>query len=282
MTSSCHAKVDWSEPCLPSCVRRPAQVWQDASGGVDDGSFESLPQEEQDEYCEVACMELAAFLAWLLSQSSGRGAAGVLADARRRKGVLEEVEQAWAALSEESKNDWLPADYEAFLRGAWIQDASSTSSQSAPSTPQRASAPKRRISVKSPESSWKLRKEEQASPLKASPSKVLMPAKPRRQRIRGKSSASDCQPGASVPATASKLKPRARLQARRAGNETSDEVQDFAAVGTAAKEDHTCTVELREGQGSKASIEVSVTEASRLADMIWSMSQPDAVKFPKL
>eukprot|EP00930_Biecheleria_cincta_P003008 TRINITY_DN103949_c0_g1_i1.p1 TRINITY_DN103949_c0_g1~~TRINITY_DN103949_c0_g1_i1.p1 ORF type:complete len:239 (+),score=51.12 TRINITY_DN103949_c0_g1_i1:32-718(+) len=122
----------WSHPCLPrSAVRRPWQVWRDTisdcDGGTDDRNektFELLPHGERQEYLEVAMMELAAFLAWLISKASGCSSAEeVLSKLGRRQGMLAEVELAWASLPDEAKAAYVPSDFSAFLARAWAPPA---------------------------------------------------------------------------------------------------------------------------------------------------------------
>ncbi|CAE7915475.1 unnamed protein product [Symbiodinium necroappetens] len=71
--------------------------------------------ETGEEAYEVACMELAAFLAWLIAQARARRATEVLADMKSRRGLLAEVATSWMRLPDDAKMDWIPSDHHAFL-----------------------------------------------------------------------------------------------------------------------------------------------------------------------
>eukprot|EP00439_Symbiodinium_sp_Y106_P075179 s498_g14.t2 len=64
---------------------------------------------DQEAY-EVACMELAAFLAWLIAQAHARRATEVLADMKSRRGLLAEVATSWMRLPDDAKMEWIPSE----------------------------------------------------------------------------------------------------------------------------------------------------------------------------
>eukprot|EP00930_Biecheleria_cincta_P071324 TRINITY_DN58841_c0_g1_i1.p1 TRINITY_DN58841_c0_g1~~TRINITY_DN58841_c0_g1_i1.p1 ORF type:complete len:382 (-),score=81.82 TRINITY_DN58841_c0_g1_i1:99-1190(-) len=109
---------------LPKSIRKPWQVWWDdavpAQAFHDSQAreaFEALSEEHRCEYYAIFHMEAAAFFAWLISKAGTRASSSsaLLDELRRRRGVWEEVEQAWDALSDEAKAAWVPADQDAFL-----------------------------------------------------------------------------------------------------------------------------------------------------------------------
>ncbi|CAE7201132.1 unnamed protein product [Symbiodinium natans] len=96
---------------LPPSMPRP---WLMASGSGPSCTQAEWDGDPQDAY-EVACMELAAFLAWLISQARARSAAEVFADLRHRPGLLAEVASSWTRLPDDTKIDWIPSDHCSFL-----------------------------------------------------------------------------------------------------------------------------------------------------------------------
>ncbi|CAE7356675.1 unnamed protein product [Symbiodinium sp. CCMP2456] len=91
---------------LPPSLPRP---WLNETGDL--GAAKCADQEAY----EVACMELAAFLAWLIAQARARRATEVLADMKSRRGLLAEVATSWMRLPDDAKMDWIPSDHHAFL-----------------------------------------------------------------------------------------------------------------------------------------------------------------------
>ncbi|CAE7640953.1 unnamed protein product [Symbiodinium sp. CCMP2592] len=89
---------------LPPSLPRP---WLKETGGA-------TCDADQEAY-EVACMELAAFLAWLIAQARARRAMEVLADMKSRRGLLAEVATSWMRLPDDTKMEWIPSDHHAFL-----------------------------------------------------------------------------------------------------------------------------------------------------------------------
>lgn len=119
--------IDWGHPGIPASIRRPWQVWEDeyvgdadsAGSGIDGcmrHGFSRASDSEQAACASVSRAELAAFVAWLSAQASGRcSPIALLSDVQRRPGLWGTVQTAWDELLPDDKGDWLPVDPDRFL-----------------------------------------------------------------------------------------------------------------------------------------------------------------------